>query len=331
MRYLYNLPERGYGAGQTVAVVVAYDNPNAEADLAVYRSTFGLTPCTTINGCFRKIAGNGSALPQIDAGWSVESSLDLDAVSAVCQDCKLLLVEAASNQIPDLAAAVDAAVTAGATVVNNSYGVDEAADNVQYASHYVHPGVAITAAAGDIGPGVQFPASVPTVTAVGGTSIQQIGGGGIQELVWARTGGGCSAFFPKPVWQLDTGCTGRTVNDVSMVADPADGLAVYDSTFPGTTHGGWAVIGGTSLSAPLVASVFALGAAANGVGTNEAIYHAVRHHASTTTPSRNPWMLTVTGGSNGTCAVAYLCGGVVGYSAPAGNGVAWGVNAFALR
>ncbi|GAC1306558.1 MAG: hypothetical protein NVSMB19_18790 [Vulcanimicrobiaceae bacterium] len=327
LRWIYNLPDHADVNAQTVAIVVAYDNPRAEADLAIYRSTFGLPPCTTLNGCFRKIAGTGSSLPQTNTGWSVESSLDLDAISATCPDCKLLLVEAASNQIPDLAVAVDTAVTAGATVVNNSYGVVEAADNVEYASHYVHPGVAITAAAGDIGFGVQFPASVPTVTAVGGTSVQQIGNGAVQEVAWSRTGGGCSAFFPKPAWQVDKGCANRTVNDVAMLADPADGVAVYDSTLPNTPHGGWSVIGGTSLAAPLIAAVFALGAKDEGVGTNTGIYAAGKHKSSTVT--KRPWLLNITGGSNGTCAIAYLCNGGIGYNAPTGNGVAWGVKAFA--
>ncbi len=323
LNYIYNLPGQG-GDGQTVAFVVAYDNPQAESDLAIYRSAFGLPACTTANGCFRKLPGSGSQLPKADAGWSVESSVDLDAVSAACSHCKLLLVEAASDMIPDLATAVDTAVASGATVVANSYGVDEASDNVAYASHYNHPGVPMTAAAGDVGFGVQFPASVPAVTAVGGTSVQQIGDDSIQEVVWPLTGAGCSAFFAKPAWQHDAGCPGRTVNDVAMVADPADGISVYDSTLPGTERGGWSAFGGTSVGASLVAALYALAANGSQLGSNAGIYAA-----ATAPASGDPLLINVTSGNDGTCAIAYLCTAGAGFNGPTGNGVPWGVGAFA--
>ena len=319
LQYIYNLPKAG-GAGQTVGIVVAYDDPNAESDLAVYRSAFGLPPCTTTDGCFSKIATDGTPLPSPDAGWSVETSLDVDAVSAICQSCKILVVEAASNLIPDLAAAADTAVAHGAAVVSNSYGVAEASDNVTYASHYEHPGVPMTAAAGDLGYGPQFPASDPSVTAVGGTSAVQIGDGAMSEVVWPDTGSGCSAFFAKPKWQTDTGCLGRTLNDVAMLADPADGISVYDSTLPNTPSGGWSAVGGTSLGAPLVAAMYALAAKKGQLGGNAGIYAAASGKANQ--------LLAITSGTNGSCGT-YLCNANAGYSGPAGNGVPWGVTAFA--
>jgi subtilase family serine protease len=326
LHWIYGLPTSG-GSGQTVGIVVAFDNPHAESDLAIYRQTFGLPACTTANGCFKKIQWKGPALPKADAGWSVESSLDLDAVSATCAACNIVLVEAGTNLIPDLADAVDTAILHGATVVSNSYGVAEASDNVRYAPHYVHAGVPITAAAGDVGYGVQFPASVPSVTAVGGTSVQLLSNKGFsfQEVVWPLTGAGCSAFFPKPSWQKDTGCRTRTVNDIAMIADPADGLAVYDSTFPGTLQGGWSVIGGTSLGAPLVASLFALAAKPGTLQGNATIYAA----GAAQTSHSNPMLRKVTAGNDGTCSVAYLCQGVTGYNGPSGNGVPWGIGAVA--
>ncbi|MDQ2908745.1 MAG: hypothetical protein M3R44_05260 [Candidatus Eremiobacteraeota bacterium] len=201
LQYLYNLPPNG-GAGQTVALIVAFDDPAAEADLAVYRQTFGLPPCSSTNGCFSKIAGNGSGtLPAPDYGWAAEASLDLDAVSAACPQCKLTLVEAASAQIPDLATSVDTAVAAGANEVSNSYGVAEAADNVQYDSHYNHPGVPITAAAGDVGYGVQFPASSEYVTAsptAGGTTLPTPGSPTPRNLRAIRwTAIACSTCMPE--------------------------------------------------------------------------------------------------------------------------------------
>ncbi|MBC5800172.1 MAG: peptidase S8 [Candidatus Eremiobacteraeota bacterium] len=320
LQWLYNLPSKG-GAGQTVALVVAYDDPAAEADLAVYRQSFGLPPCTSANGCFSKIAGNGSGtLPSPDYGWATEASLDLDAVSATCPQCKLMLVEAASGQIPDLAQSVDTAVASGANEVSNSYGVAEASDNVAYDSHYNHPGVAITAAAGDIGYGVQFPASSEYVTAVGGTSIQQIGNNSVQEVAWPLSGSGCSQYIAKPSYQTDNLCKMRTVNDVAVVADPADGLAVYDSSLNGPGSGGWAVIGGTSMGAPIVAAMYAL-AATGAAGNAASLYNTYRGH--------NQPLLDVTAGSDGTCAVAGLCTSAPGYDGPTGVGVPWGVGAFA--
>lgn len=320
LQYLYNLPLNG-GAGQTVALIVAFDDPAAEADLAVYRQTFGLPPCSGTNGCFSKIAGNGSGtLPAPDYGWATEASLDLDAVSAACPQCKLMLVEAASAQIPELATSVDTAVAAGATEVSNSYGVAEAADNVAYDSHYNHPGIPITAAAGDIGYGVQFPASSEYVTAVGGTSIQQIGNDAVQEVGWSLSGSGCSQYITKPAYQTDNFCKMRTVNDVAVIADPADGLAVYDSVLNGPGNGGWAVIGGTSMSAPIVAAMYAL--AASGTSGSPATLYGKYH-------GKNAAILDVTSGSNGSCAVALLCTAARGYDAPTGVGVPWGVAAFA--
>ncbi len=315
LQFLYNLPPQG-GAGQTVAVVVAYDDPAAEADLAVYRQTFGLTPCTTANGCFKKIAGNGSgALPSVDYGWAIEASLDVDAVSAACAQCHIMLVEAASSQIPDLATAVDTAVASGATEVSNSYGVPEASDNVAYDSHYNHPGVAITAAAGDVGYGVMFPASSEYVTAVGGTSIQQIGNNSVQEVAWPLSGSGCSQYITKPSYQTDTLCTMRTVNDIAVLADPAAGLAVYDSVFNGPGNGGWVVVGGTSMGAPIVASMYAL--ASNGTPGNAATLYA-------SYSAQKPAILDVTSGTNGTCSVTGLCNALSGYDAPTGLGVPYG-------
>ncbi len=320
LQFLYNLPTHG-GANQTVAMVVAYDDPAAEADLAVYRQSFGLPPCTTANGCFSKIAGDGSGtLPSPNYSWATEASLDLDAVSATCPQCKVMLVEAASDQIPDLARSVDTAVGNGATEVSNSYGVPEASDNVAYDSHYNHPGVAITAAAGDIGYGVQFPASSEYVTAVGGTSVQQIGDNSVQEVGWALGGSGCSQYITKPSYQTDNLCKMRTVNDIAVIGDPADGLAVYDSTLNGQGNGGWAVIGGTSMGAPIVAAMYAL--AATGTSGNAASLYNTYH-------GHNQPLLDVTAGSNGTCPLPGLCNALPGYDAPTGVGVPWGVAAFA--
>lgn len=148
--------------GRTVAIVDAFNDPKAEADLAVYRRTYGLPACTTANGCLRKVNQNGAAspLPATDYGWALEISLDLDAVSAACPDCHILLVEANSATTDDLMRGVDTAVRLGAVAVSNSYGAAEDSSILAADAHLNHPGVAITASSGDSGYGVSWPASL---------------------------------------------------------------------------------------------------------------------------------------------------------------------------
>jgi subtilase family serine protease len=312
----YKLPPGSAGAGQTVAIIDAFDDPKAEADLAVYRSQFGLPPCTTANGCFRKVNQNGAAspLPRSDTGWAGEIALDIDMVSAVCPSCKILLVE--SNG-PDnsLFTAIDTAARLGAKYISNSWGGGESANQDTFDQQHLNkPGVAITASSGDDGFGVIHPASSRFVTAVGGTSLRRASNTrGWSETAWSGAGSGCSARIPKPPWQHDTGCARKTVADVSAVADPATGVAVF-LTFGG---GGWTVFGGTSASAPIIASVYAL------AGTP----------AAATNPASYPYAHTgnlfdVTSGRNGSCSPAYLCTAGAGFDGPTGLGTPNGVAAF---
>ncbi|MFG3202878.1 hypothetical protein [Streptomyces sp. NPDC048192] len=317
----YNLPSASAGSGRTVAVVDAMDDPNAESDLAAYRSQYGLPACTTANGCFHKVnQTGGTAYPSADPGWAGEISLDLDMVSAVCPQCHITLVEASSTSVADLGAAENEAVRLGAKYVSNSFGgpedPSETTADVQY---FNHPGVAITVSAGDGGYGAQFPASSPYVTAVGGTSLSRAGNTrGWSESVWSNdptdgTGSGCSADEAKPTWQTDSGCSRRTVADVSAVADPNTGVAVYD------TYGasGWDVYGGTSASSPIIAATYAL-AGAPAAGSYPSSYPY--GHASA--------LNDVTTGSDGTCSPGYLCTAGTGYDGPTGLGTPDGTAAF---
>jgi subtilase family serine protease len=312
----YKLPSSTAGAGRTVAIVDAFDDPNAESDLAQYRSEFGLPACTSAGGCFRKLNQRGGTTPPAsDAGWAEEISLDVDMVSAICPNCHILLVEADSNSLANLAAAVDQAAAQGAQAISNSYGGRESRSLQSAESHYNHPGHAITVSSGDSGFGVEFPASSPHVTAVGGTSLSRASSSrGWSESVWSGAGSGCSRVFAKPSWQHDSGCPRRTVADVSAVADPATGVAVYD-TFD-VSGGPWFRFGGTSVAAPIIASVYALaGNAASVTGAN--------------LPYAKPGALfDVIGGSNGSCSPAYLCTGVGGYDGPSGLGTLNGTGAF---
>jgi Putative Ig domain len=313
----YALPSSTAGSGQTVAIVDSYNDPNAVSDLATYRSAAGLPACGS--GCFSVVNQNGQTSPLPASagttGWDVEESLDIDMVSAICPLCHIILVEANSPTTQNLGTAVNSAVNLGAKYVSNSYGGSESSsDPSSDTSFYNHPGVAVTASAGDNGFGVEYPAASQFVTAVGGTSLTTASSArGWTETVWNGTGSGCSADDAKPSWQQDTGCARRTVGDVSAVADPNTGVAVYD-TF---SQGGWLEVGGTSASSPIIASVFAL------AGTP----------AAGTYPSSYPYSHTsnlfdVTSGSNGTCSPAYLCTGEVGYDGPTGLGTPNGTAAF---
>jgi hypothetical protein len=239
-------------------------------------------------------------------------------VSAICPNCKILLVEANSSAISDLAISVNTAASLGATAISNSYGASEWSGETGYfESFYNHPGIAVTASAGDAGYGVEFPAATGYTIAVGGTTLNQAtntGSRNATETVWSGSGSGCSAYEPKPSWQHDSGCGQRTVADVAAIGDPATGVWVYDST-PANGQSGWMVFGGTSVSAPIIGSIYAL--AANGSAPSARNLYA----------SGAP-LFDVTSGSNGSCGGTYLCTGVVGYDGPTGNGTANGLNAF---
>jgi hypothetical protein len=319
----YNLPSSTAGSGETVAVVDAYNDPNAASDLATYRSDWGLPACGS--GCFEQVNENGATSPLPanagSTGWDVEESLDIDMVSAICPLCHIILVEASSADTADLGTGVNAAVSLGADFVSNSYGGSESSsDNTYDTDYYNHPGVAVTASAGDDGYGVSYPAASPDVTAVGGTSLSTASNSrGWTETVWGSssggegTGSGCSADSAKPSWQTDTGCTRRTDNDVAAVASPNTGVAVYDTY----SEGGWLEVGGTSASSPIIASTFAL-AGTPTAGTYPSSY--IYKHTTN--------LFDVTSGANGSCSPAYLCTGEVGYDGPTGWGTPNGVTAF---
>lgn len=315
----YNLPSSSAGSGETVAIVDAYNDPKAAADLAVYRQAFGLPPCTVANGCFKQVNQNGSTtgLPKNNASWSEEISLDLDMVSAICPNCHILLVEAKTPSFANLGTAVNTAVKLGANAVSNSYGGSESSTELKFASDYSHAGVAITASAGDSGYGVEVPAAYNTVTAVGGTTLNHTSSStrSWTETVWNGTGSGCSSYISKPSWQTDPNCAKRTVGDVAAVADPNTGVAVYDS-YAYQGYKGWLVFGGTSVSSPIIASVYAL--AGNTQSLNDASY--IYSHTSS--------LNDVTSGSNGSCGGTYLCTGETGYDGPTGWGTPNGTGAF---
>ena len=315
LRSAYALPA-GTGGGPTVAVVDAYNNPHAAADLSVYRNQFGLVACTVANGCFTQVNQDGatSPLPANNTGWAGEESLDVDMVSAICPNCHILLVEASSASDASLYKAEDQAIALGAKYVSNSWGGDEYSGQTNDDTHFNHTGIVITASTGDDGAGTEYPATSRYVTAVGGTSLQSSSNArGWSETAWSGAGSGCSPFDPKPAWQsVMTSCSRRADADVSAVADPNTGVAVYQSF----GQSGWVVYGGTSVAAPIIASIYAL-AGTPAAGTYPASY-----------PYANVGSLfDVTSGSNGFCGTV-ICVAGSGWDGPTGLGTPNGTAAF---
>ena len=303
---------------RTVAIVDAYGYPNAERDLGIYRAQFGLSACTASNGCLRIIDQNGGTnLPKLNVGWAQEQALDLDAVSATCPDCKIVLVQAKSASFADLGTAVNTAAKQGGVVaISNSYGGSDAPDTT-YGHYYNHPGIAVTASTGDNGyQGGSYPASSSYVTAVGGTSLTKAANArGWTESVWSGAGSGCSTYNAAlaAAASVGTGCARRAMADVSAVADPQTGLAVYAPTT--RTNSAWAQYGGTSLSSPIIAAVYALSGNVSGYA-NALPY---QHRGA---------LFDVTSGSNGTCPTTQWCHARTGWDGPTGLGSPNGVGAF---
>jgi subtilase family serine protease len=294
------------GANETVAVVDAYNDPSVAADLSTFRADSGLPACSTASGCFRVLneIGTAAPLPANSTAWSVEESLDVDAVSALCPNCKIVLVEANTTDNIDMQNGIQAAVAAGANIVSNSWSAGAATS--PFTSNFTYPGVSILAAAGDAGtaPAGQssYPAALPNVTAVGGTSLSpSTGPRGFVESAWDDTGSGCDTYEPAPLWQLQTGCAGRAYNDISADGDPGTGLDVYDNQ-----DGGWLQVGGSSLAAPLTAAFEAItdvnGTTPQWAYGDESLLNGVES------------------GSNGSCGIALICNAATGWNGPGGAG-----------
>jgi len=298
----YRLPSSTNGRGQTVAVVIFADDPNAESDLETYRSHYGLPACTRASGCFRKVNESGveGSYPAASVGVSVETSLDLDMVSATCPNCHLILIEAREE---NLFRAIHNAPGFGATVVSNSWGWigGEAEFETAYDSELRLSGVPVTFATGDTAGITGYPAASPYVIAVGGTKLERAANErGWSESAWSNTTAACSRYEPKPLWQTDGGCARRTYADVSAVAEE---VSIYD------TYGepGWFLEGGTSAAAPIVAGTLALAETSTRQRGAGAFYDDLTG------------LFDVTTGRAGTCET-YICTAGSRYDAPTGLG-----------
>jgi subtilase family serine protease len=290
------------GSGKTIAIVDAYDDPTAESDLNVFSTQYGLPACTTANGCFKKVnQTGGTKYPRANSGWALEISLDIQWAHAIAPGAKILLVEATSNSFANLLAAEDYA-KAHANYVSNSWGGSEFSGEKSYDSHFVQSGVSFFVSAGDAGLPAEYPSASPKVISVGGTKLNFTSGVFSSETGWSLGGGGCSTYETAASAQASfsgysqVNCGGkRATPDVSLDADPASGVSVYDTTSYNGQKG-WFTVGGTSASSPMWA---ARAAAAGAVVDSTYVY------------GNNITYRDITSGNNGApCLSGYdLCTG----------------------
>ncbi len=314
---------------RTIAIVDAYDHPNIASDLATFSSQYGiptLPSCPVESGtaaspCFQKVdQRGGNVYPATDSGWALEIALDVETAHSICQNCNILLVEADSSTYDNLLSSIDKARNMGAAVISNSWGsVEFSAETTFGDSHFNYPGIAFTFSSGDSGYGTSYPAASRYVTAVGGTSLYlNSDNTWNSEVAWSGSGSGCSRYEAKPSWQLDKGCARRMIADVSADADPSTGMSVYD-TVPYYGQAGWWQVGGTSLSSPIIAGVYAL--SGNTSGAANALPYSLGNSAN---------LHDVTSGNNGSCRrqPSYFCKAGNGYDGPTGMGTPKGSGAF---
>ncbi len=311
---------------RVIAIVDAYDDANAYAHLSTYRSTMGLpaiSSCSlsTLAGltssssspCFAKVnQTGGTSLPSPNSGWANEEDLDLQAASAVCPMCSIVLFEASSASFANLGTAVTTASnTAHVLAISNSYSSSGDAPGTSYPAwdNAAKNGIAVMASTGDGGYGVGFPASATYVLGVGGTNVQvDASGARTSETAWSGAGSGCSTYNAAPSWQVIAGSpcgSMKAIADLSADADPNSGLQVY-TTYNGST--GWYIFGGTSLSSPLIGALYAM------QGGYGAATLASQYAWAATTPYYD-----VTSGSNGSCGTS-LCNAGIGWDGPTGRG-----------
>jgi subtilase family serine protease len=320
------------GAGQTMAIVDAYDDPNIEADLGVFDKQFNLRTCTSNNGCFRKVYAT-SKQPAADSDWAMEIALDVEWAHAIAPQADIVLVEAASDNLGDLLTAVSVAVRSGASTVSMSWGGTEWSGERSMDTRFVSNGVTFVAASGDLGSGVQYPAASESVLAVGGTSLSLDSHGNyLSESAWGGSGGGLSAYEFKPLYQAtfgipDDGKGVRGVPDVSYSSDPIKGFSVYESVRIANGQAGWFQVGGTSAATPqwsaLIAIANSMRAAARKSrlnSTNSDLYSLAKTRIAAD-------FHAVANGTNGSCGT--ICDAGPGYDFITGLGSPRAVNLIA--
>jgi subtilase family serine protease len=315
--------------GPTIALIDAYYTSTIQNDLNTFDKQYSLPVCNQENGCLQIVNENGGAnvTATSNSSWSLEESLDVQTAHAICQTCKILLVQANSSSFSDLGTGVATAAKLGAIAISNSYGASEFSGETGYDSFYTHPGVGVFASAGDSGYGTEYPAASQGVIGVGGTTLSIYTDNSYAgETVWPDTGSGCSFYESANAFQQSvpnwsqSGCGGfKAVSDVAMDADPNTGVDVYDSTRY-ENYTGWWQVGGTSLSSVIAASVFAMAY----TPTDSSIKYIVQLLYQNNTPLNFHDVLS---GSNGSCGTI-MCNGATGYDGPTGLGSLLGIGGF---
>jgi hypothetical protein len=311
---------------ETIAIVDAGGyGGDLEEDLQIYNEEFGLPDCTIANGCLTVVNQDGDTSPlppEVSTGWSYEIALDVQTAHMICQTCRIVLVEADDDYVDSLAAAEDTAATFSPVAISNSFGADT--DVTAFDSHFKRTGMAVVAATGDDGTipgGESWPADIPEVVAAAGTTLQlNTDDTWASEKVWSGSGGGCSVTYDAPSWQRSRGdwaaggCSngGRAFGDLSAAGNPGTGAAIaIDSS--------WHIIGGTSLSTALIASMYALGSDVP-AGTKAA---ALPYQKAT---SSN--MHDITSGNDCNFAGQHNCTARTGFDVPSGLGSPKGLAIF---
>lgn len=305
------------GAGQTIAIVDAFDDATAESDLNTFSTQFGLPACTTANGCFQLIYASGTK-PKGNTGWALEIALDTQWAHAIAPQAKIMLVEAANNGNSALYKAIQVAVKSGAKVISMSWGGSESSNESSIDAYFKAQGVTYVVSSGDSGNGAQYPAASPFVVSVGGTSLTLNPDGSYAgETAWSGSGGGVSAYETEPAYQNGVQSTGfRTIPDVAYDADPNTGVPVLcNSTVPK----GWYEVGGTSMSAPQWAALFSI-ANSQRVAAGKSTLSRVNNYLYKLPAS---YYNDVTSGSNGSCGADCTAGPgydfVTGFGSPKAN------------
>jgi subtilase family serine protease len=278
---VYNVGTAEPGGSGVIVIVDAFDYPSAENDLNLFSSTLGLPTCTTANGCFKVVFASGHK-PRGNCGWNQEAALDIEWAHAMAPNAKIVLMEAASNSFSNLFAAVDAATNyiknnGGVGEVSMSWGGSEFSGETSDDFHFTQTGVVYFAASGDTGGATIYPSASPNVVAAGGTTINRSGGTFASETGWSGSGGGPSAFEPRPGYQANVAAivgSQRGIPDFSFDADPNSGVSVYDSTSC-QGNSGWLVFGGTSVASPSLAGIVNLAGHVTGTSTSQTVLSTI--------------------------------------------------------
>jgi hypothetical protein len=335
------------GAGQTIYLIDAQNDPNIVAELTTFDSSFGLPDCTVtpiattanlpltaapVTGCTLSIVysdPNGvmtATVPAYDAGWATEIALDVEWAHATAPYARIMLIESPDAGIGNLTAAVRLANAMGAGVVSQSWGGPENSSTGSYDALYSVANMTYLAATGDAGAGVSFPAVSTHVVAVAGTSLTYSGNAPRSETVWSGTGAGVSAFVPAPAYQhlavpgFDISAH-RAVADVTFNANPFTGQYLVINTSSGTN---WLSGGGTSLATPQWAGIIAVAnalRAQNALAPLGAVQPAL-YGLGVQAGSYSNAFLDVTTGSDAIASDGYCatCSAGVGYDLPSGLG-----------